>query len=215
MTGDGLPAAPGPGGGAKPELRASDEDRERVVERLRVAAGDGRLTAAELDERLGAALTARTSRELAALTADLPEAGGIAARAKDVVRLDYKGGNATRRGRWIVPQRMEIRAVGGTVKLDFTDAVITVPTLHIQAEVRGGRLVLVTRPGIEVDADDVAVEGGSVRVRPENGWKEPVSLKVEISGKAHGGNVVVRPPHRTFWQWLLRRPGPYLGSARD
>jgi len=92
MTGDGLPAAPGPGGGAKPELRASDEDRERVVERLRVAAGDGRLTAAELDERLGAALTARTSRELAALTADLPEAGGIAARAKDVVRLDYKAG---------------------------------------------------------------------------------------------------------------------------
>ena len=162
MTGDGLPAAPGPGGGAKPELRASDEDRERVVERLRVAAGDGRLTAAELDERLGAALTARTSRELAALTADLPEAGGIAARAKDVVRLDYKGGNATRRGRWIVPQRMEIRAVGGTVKLDFTDAVITVPTLHIQAEVRGGRLVLVTRPGIEVDADDVG-RGGRKR----------------------------------------------------
>ena len=75
MTGDGLPAAPGPGGGAKPELRASDEDRERVVERLRVAAGDGRLTAAELDERLGAALTARTSRELAALTAD-PTRGG-------------------------------------------------------------------------------------------------------------------------------------------
>jgi len=215
MKGDGLPAATGPGDGAKPELRASDEDRERVVESLRAAAGDGRLTAAELDERLGAALTARTSGELAALTADLPEAGGIAGLAKDVVRLDYQGGNATRRGRWIVPRRMEIRAVGGTVKLDFTDAVITRPTLHIQAEVRGGRLVLVTRPGIEVDADDVAVEGGRVRVRPEHGWKEPVNLKIEVSGKARGGHVVVRPPHRTFWQWVLRRPGPYLGSARD
>ena len=65
---------------------------------------------------------------------------GIAPQAKDVVRLDYEGGNATRRGPWMVPQRMEIRAVGGTVKLDFTDAVITSPTLHIQAEVRGGRL---------------------------------------------------------------------------
>lgn len=50
-----------------------------------------------------------------------------------------------------------MRAVGGTVKLDFTDAVITGPVLHIQAEVRGERLVLVTRPGIEVDADAVAV----------------------------------------------------------
>jgi Domain of unknown function (DUF1707) len=213
MTGDGLPAAR-PGAGAKPELRASHEDRDRVVEILRVAAGDGRLTAAELDERLDAALTARTSGELAALTADLPEvagqAAGIAAQAKDVVRLDYQGGNATRRGRWVVPQRMEIRAVGGTVKLDFTDAVITGPVLHIQAEVRGGRLVLVTRPGIEVDADAVAVRGGRVKVRPEHGWKEPVSLKVEVSGEARGGRVVVRPPHRAFWPWVLRRPGPYV-----
>src|SRR5580658_11040971 len=105
MTGDDLPAAARPGAGAEPELRASYEDRDRVVELLRVAAGDGRLTAAELDERLEAALTARTSGELAALTADLP---GIAAKAKDVVRLDYQGGNATRRGPWVVPQRMEI-----------------------------------------------------------------------------------------------------------
>ena len=173
MTGDGLPAAAGPGAGGKPELRASDEDRDRAVDRLRAAAGDGRLTAAELDERLSAALTARTDGELAALTADLPEAGGIAAQAKDVVRLDYEGGNATRRGRWIVPQRMEIRAVGGTVKLDFTEAVITTRTLHIQAEVRGGG----ARPGneawgIEVDADDVAVRGGRVRVRPEGSHGE-------------------------------------------
>ena len=219
MTGDGVPAAARPGAGAEPDLRASHQDRDRVVEILRVAAGDGRLTAAELDERLGAALAARTNGELAALTADLPEAagqvGGIAARAKDVVRLDYQGGNATRRGRWVVPQRMEIRAVGGTVKLDFTDAVITGPVLQIQAEVRGGRLVLVTKPGIEVDVDDVAVHGGRVRVRPEHGWKGPVSLRIEVSGEARGGNMIARPPRRTFRQWVLRRPRPYLGSARD
>jgi hypothetical protein len=219
MTGDDLPAAARPGAGAEPELRASHEDRDRVVEILRVAAGDGRLTAAELDERLGAALTARTSGELAALTADLPEVaghvGGSAARAKDVVRLDYQGGNTTRRGQWMVPQRMEIRAVGGTVKLDFTEAVITSPTLQIQAEVRGGRLVLVTKPGIEVDADDVAVHGGGVKVWPEHGWDAPVRLKIEVSGQARGGHVVARPPRRTFRQWVLRRPRPYLGSARD
>src|SRR5580693_10054435 len=148
MTGTPSPAGDSQEPGSAPELRASHADRDRVAEILGAAAADGRLTAAELDERLEAALTARTSGELAALTADLP---GIAAKAKDVVRLDYQGGNATRRGPWVVPQRMEIRAVGGTVKLDFTDAVITSPKLHIQAEVRGGRLVLVTKPGIEVD----------------------------------------------------------------
>ncbi len=71
-----------PAGGqdpGRPELRASHEDRDRVVELLRVAAGDGRLTADELDERLEAALTARTQRELVVLTADLPAAPGVAA----------------------------------------------------------------------------------------------------------------------------------------
>jgi Domain of unknown function (DUF1707) len=212
MTGDDLPAAR-PDVDAKPELRASDADRDRAVEVLRVAAGDGRLSAAELDERLDVALTARTVGELAALTADLPEVAahvdGIAPQAKDIVRLDYEGGNATRRGPWMVPQRMEIRAVGGTVKLDFTDAVITSPTLHIQAEVRGGWLVLVTRPGVEVDADGVAVHGGRVRVRPEHGWMQPVILKVEISGETRGGRLIARPPRRTFRQWVLRRPGQY------
>ena len=65
-----------PGGEiARSELRASYDDRDRVVELLRVSAGDGRLTAEELDERLELAMTARTYGELARLVADLPAAG--------------------------------------------------------------------------------------------------------------------------------------------
>jgi DUF1707 SHOCT-like domain len=207
MTDEGLPPAHHEAR-AMPELRASYEDREKVAEVLRVAAGNGRLTVAELDERLEAALTARTRGELSALTADLPEANGAAARAKELVRLDFQGGNAKRRGQWIVPRRMEIRAVGGAVKLDFTDAVITGPTLDIQAQVRGGRLVLVTRPGIEVDVDDVAARGGRVKVRPARELGESVRLTIKLSGEAHGGSVVVRPPRRSFWPWARRTHGP-------
>jgi Domain of unknown function (DUF1707) len=54
------------------ELRASDADRERVAERLRTAAGDGRLTPAELEERVEGAFSARTEAELEPLVADLP-----------------------------------------------------------------------------------------------------------------------------------------------
>ena len=54
------------------ELLASDADRERVAERLRGAAGEGRLTPAELEERLEGAFSARTEAELAPLVADLP-----------------------------------------------------------------------------------------------------------------------------------------------
>ena len=44
---------------ARSELHASHEDRDRAVELLRVSAGDHRLTADELDERLERAMTGR------------------------------------------------------------------------------------------------------------------------------------------------------------
>ena len=61
-----------PGPLFQPEQRASDADRETAVDILCTALAEGRLTLAELDERVGAALSARTICELAALIADLP-----------------------------------------------------------------------------------------------------------------------------------------------
>jgi Domain of unknown function (DUF1707) len=202
---------------AKPgQLRASHEDRDRVVEILRVAAGDGRLTAEELDERLEAALTARTYADLAVLTTDLPAAGPAAAVApvepKDVVRIDCGSGHARREGRWVVPSRMEVRVTSGSVRLDFTQAVITQPTLRIDAEVQSGHLRLVTKPGIVVDADDVGVRSGEVKIREPWGHDAPVTLRIELVGQVRSGSVTARPPRRTFWQWLLRRPEPYQAA---
>ncbi len=52
--------------------RASDADRDALVSDLSEHFQAGRLTAAELDERTGRALTARTWGELGELAADLP-----------------------------------------------------------------------------------------------------------------------------------------------
>ncbi len=60
-----------PPDGSTPELRASDADREAACERLRVAAVEGRLDPAELDERMSAAYAARFCSELRELTADV------------------------------------------------------------------------------------------------------------------------------------------------
>lgn len=54
------------------ELRASDRDRQQVVERLRGALEDGRLTMAEYVDRMGVAYQAATYGDLAPLCADLP-----------------------------------------------------------------------------------------------------------------------------------------------
>src|SRR5580693_9062933 len=135
MTGDPLPASDHPGGGGAPEQRASHADRDKTVDILRVAAGDGRLTPAELDERLEAALSARTGSELASLTADLQAAQP---QVKDLVRIDQRFGDVSRTGHWVVPRRMEIRSRGADVKLDFTQAVITHDTLQLDLDLGAG-----------------------------------------------------------------------------
>lgn len=53
-------------------IRASDSDRERVVEILRGAYTEGRLALDEFDERTTAAYAARTWSQLRELTSDLP-----------------------------------------------------------------------------------------------------------------------------------------------
>jgi len=53
-------------------LRVSDADRDSALAELSEHFQAGRLTAAELDERTGQALSARTGENLAGLMADLP-----------------------------------------------------------------------------------------------------------------------------------------------
>lgn len=53
-------------------LLASDAERDAVTDRLRRAAGEGRLEPDELGERVEAALRSRTRGELARLLVDLP-----------------------------------------------------------------------------------------------------------------------------------------------
>ena len=209
-------------------LRVSHEDRDQVAEALRVAAGDGRLSSDELDERLERALTARTYDELAVLVADLPTigtslapgplaavlAGGVApSQPKDLVKIHVTSGDSHRIGRWAVPARMDLRARSGNIKLDFTEAIITQPTLHIDAEVRSGNITLITKPGIFVEVDDVSVRSGGVKVRAPWGDSVPTFLRVTIAGTCGSGNIVARPPRRSFWQWLRRAPRPYAVAA--
>jgi hypothetical protein len=200
------------------EVRASHEDRDRAAELLRMAAGDGRLTADELDQRLEQALTARTLGELAALSRDLPPAPGLvagtAATPKKVIRIERQGGNAKREGRWLVPERMEVQVGWGHVTLDFTQAVIAQPTLQIDADVRSGTLTLLILPGIDVDADDVAVlSSGSVKIRAPQGRQEPVILRITLSGTVRSGHIRARLPRRPVWRRFRRRPPPRAVAA--
>jgi Domain of unknown function (DUF1707) len=69
-------------------LRASDADREHVIDMLKGAFVQGRVTKDEFDARVGQAFASRTYAELATVTADIParqiadESPGNPARAQ-------------------------------------------------------------------------------------------------------------------------------------
>ena len=73
------------------ELRAADADRERTAETLRVATAEGRLSAEELEERLEAALGARTLAALEPLVADLPKADPVRRARRPRARPRHRG----------------------------------------------------------------------------------------------------------------------------
>ncbi|RKT18985.1 uncharacterized protein DUF1707 [Streptomyces sp. 1114.5] len=172
--------------GEPPELRASHADRDQAVDVLRLAAGDGRLSTDELETRVEAALSARTIGELASLTSDLP----AAKQAEEVLHINQRFGRFERTGRWTVPRRIAFGTHFCRVILDFTEAEITHSTLHIDIDAQGGKLVLVTKPGIVVDTTELNVEFGKIKVRPPVDSGIPLLVRIELVGAARHIRVV-------------------------
>ena len=73
-----------------PQLRASDADRDAAAERLRVAAGEGRLEPDELDARLSDVYRARWCSELVSLVSDVTPPAARVARPVFVHRAPAK-----------------------------------------------------------------------------------------------------------------------------
>jgi hypothetical protein len=86
------------------ELRASDQERERVVQAIREHFAAGRLSDEELSDRVQAAYTARTLSELHRLSADLPQL--------PVTRAEQRAELAQRRG---ALQRRLVQQSGGAL----------------------------------------------------------------------------------------------------
>lgn len=77
-------------------IRASDQERDKVVDVLRDAYAAGRLSREELDERCAAAYSAMTQGELLDLIADLP-APPPSGLPSDIVARPDAARNVTRR----------------------------------------------------------------------------------------------------------------------
>lgn len=178
-------------------VRASDADRDRIVDALAAASAEGRLTLEEYAERSEIALAARTLGDLAGLTADLP-----AAPRSDAVAIPEEItavlGNESRKGPWVVPPRLAVRSVLGDCHLEMQQAVIRQHVTTIDATVRFGTVTIFVPDGIDVRMTGKAVLGAkSSQLQGEPRPGAPVIL---VHCDVRFGAVTVRRP-----DWLMRR----------
>ena len=197
----------------RPEVRASDAEREALVERLNLACGEGRLNLEEFSERLELAFAARTRAELDALVEDLPQPGpeagqepGPEASAPPVpVKGRSSGrtswhvsplGGLSRSGRWRVPADTLVVTVIGGVDLDLTEAELDAPVVRVrQFSVLGGASVRVP-PGIRVEVSGFSILGGR-RVDVDERDTGPNAPVLRITSFSILGGVHVRGSARS------------------
>jgi hypothetical protein len=174
-----------------PEMRASHAERDHVLDVLRVAASDGRLSTEDLETRVERALQSQTLGELAALTADLPAAPA----AREALVIRQEGGKHVKEGRWQVPARIVLRTQLCRVTLDFTDAVIGSDVVRIDAEMVHGKLVIVSSPGMVIDAGGLDLSYSKVKLRSAD-LAADARLRVELTGTLRHAKVLERRPRR-------------------
>jgi hypothetical protein len=178
------------------EMRASHEDRDIIVDQLRVAAGDGRIDGDELDQRIEAAMSARTYGELDLLIKDLPPATRQASLAKRTEaeasqNITIAHGNTHKRGAWLVPRQLLVTVRHGNVVLDFTEAVFHGPReVEIVVDARHANVRMIVPDGSTVDASQLAIRHANVAER-NLGPNGPDAVRLVLSGSAAHANVRV------------------------
>jgi hypothetical protein len=192
-----------------PELRASDADRERVAEQLRDALAEGRLDMEEFEERLEATFKARTYKELAPITRDLP--GSEAVAPLSMVKQPVAGGawadrivggegsstwavaimaGFQRKGRWTVPRRFNSFAFWGGGEIDLRDANFADREVVVNCVAIMGGMNVVVPPGVEVVVRGIGIMGGFDH-REEGRPGDPGAPRVTVTGFAFWGGVGV------------------------
>lgn len=142
----------------RPAVRASDAERDAVVQRLQTAFAEGRLDDQEFDQRMRTALACRTHDELDTLLTDLPSAATAEPRLLPATAGPKPGRNLVayknhiqHAGRWRVPDRLRAVIYKGGCRLDLRAAELTAPVTTIVAVAYKSTIEIIVPPGVRVE----------------------------------------------------------------
>lgn len=189
-------------------VRPTASVRDRAIERLSAAFAEGALETEELERRISVVHHSGSVAELDALLADLPPPTAMvpatvppatmvpatAAPERTVSVL----GSTRRAGRWVVPQRLMVRAVFGNVELDFRDAVLPTGVVELDLRAVFGNIEITVPPQLTVESNGSAVLGNFDHVERSPSQAAGDGPVLRITGTTVFGNVEIttREPAR-------------------
>jgi len=182
------------------DLIAADADRDHVVTLLNAAHAEGRVTAAERDQRIAAARTAETFDDLVPLTRDLVGPAGTrpavsydesnSSGSADQIVAIFAG--ASRKHTWRVRKHTSILTVFGGADLDLTQATFESRDVEFNVFCLFGGVDITVPPGTDVNNQVMAVLGGSDvgKLAPP----DPSAPRITVKGFVGFGGVDIKNP---------------------
>jgi hypothetical protein len=185
---------------------ASDRDRERAVDCLRLGAGEGVLTLDEFADRVARVYEARTAGQLEHVVADLPASVSPSRRTRPTRRVVGVLGSARLHGRWRPAQPMTTAvAVLGGCQVDLSDASVD-DDVEIRAIAVFGGVEIVVPEGVGAELRGATVIGSKdYKVRDRS--VRPGLPVVRVRATAVFGGVTVRTRPFTAGRWAERAEG--------
>jgi len=186
-------------GGNSPDVRASDRERDAVLQRVQQAFAEGRLDDTEFDQRMRAALAARTHAELDVLLTDLPAGpastglapagAAVAGPAPGKYAIAYKG-SVRRAGRWRVPERYTTVVYKGGGTLDLRVAELTGPVTTMRVLAYKSTVTILVPPGVRAEITGIGIQQGGVDEDP--GYRLPADAPlIHVRAIGYKGTVEV------------------------
>ncbi|MGW0551836.1 DUF1707 SHOCT-like domain-containing protein [Streptomyces altiplanensis] len=213
--------APVPAPDSAASVLASDAEREALVERLRVATGEGRLTLEELADRCEAAYLARTREQLAVLGRDLPTAGETSTDAAAGAGSGTGAGTAAGKRKFVAmlgdvtcrspavqgSGTLDVYAVLGDLTLDLCG--MTAPSsgeLTVTARAVFGDVRLIVPEGVQVELACGSVLGDVRDLTRAHTAPQGRAPRLRVAGAAIFGDITLAHPgdrRKTAWRrWL-------------
>ena len=196
--------------------RIGHKERDEAIEVLREAAGDGRITVDELDERMEKVQSARFPIDLDEVLSDLAPTlpsdrfrpGSSLSRSTPAGRaietgepLVLKAGWETelRRGRWQVPPYIRCHPTGSNIELNFLEVETDLEIIDVEVVAGMGSVIVVVPDDWAVNTDALSKSWGSVKsvVNAVPEGRKPI---IEVSGSIGVGSFRAR-----FANFLDRR----------